>query len=109
MKLRALILGSGFYIQGHYAKVPLYLSRKREPWKQISLPERITAVLPKIEDDTQRNWTELAREFVSDILEEGNSSYQRFKDGWIYQEIIEFVRNSDAWLDCSGFYSRAAC
>ena len=92
------------YIQGHYAQGPLYLSQKRKPWKQISLPERITAVLPKIKDDTQRNWTQLAREFVSDIIEEGSSSYQTFKDGWIYQEIIEFVRNSDGWLDCSGFY-----
>ena len=93
------------YIQGHYAQGPLWLSRNRGPWEQIPLPEQIVAALPHIEDDTQRNWTQLARKFVADIRGESDAEYQTFKDGRIYQEIIEFVRNEDGWLDCSNFYS----
>jgi predicted dehydrogenase len=93
------------YIQGHYAQGPLWFSQKRGPWEQIPVPEQITAALPKIKDDTQRNWTQLARAFLADIRAERAEKYQTFKDGWIYQEIIEFVRDNDGWLDCSGFYS----
>lgn len=85
------------YAQGCYAQGPLYLSRKRGPWEQVPLPEKISAALPNIEDDTQRNWTQLAREFVADIRGEGNVHYQTFKDGWIYQEIIETVRLGNRW------------
>lgn len=85
------------YIQGHYAQGPLWLSRQRGPWNQVPLPDEITATLPKIEDDTQRNWTQLAREFVADIRGESNTNYQTFKDGWIYQEIIEAVRMGNSW------------
>lgn len=92
------------YIKGHYAQGPLFLSQKRGPWQQISLPESISTKLPDIEDDTQRNWTQLAREFIADIRGEGNSGYQTFKDGWVYQEVVDFIRNSDGWLDCSSFY-----
>lgn len=92
------------YIQGHYAQGPLYLSQKCGPWEQIPLPEKISAALPNIEDDTQRNWTQLAREFIADIRGESDTKYQTFRDGWIYQEIIDFVRNHDGWLDCSDFY-----
>ena len=92
------------YIQGCYAQGPLYISQQRGPWEPFPVPAQITVALPKIEDDTQRNWTQLARKFIADIRGEGYSNYQTFKAGWIYQEMIEFVRHRDGWLDCSGFY-----
>lgn len=94
------------YIQGHYAQGPLSLSQKRGSWVEMPLPARILHTLPDVEDDTQRNWNQLARKFVADIRGQGDIEYQTFQDGWIYQEIIEFIRNGDGWMDCSGFYTK---
>ena len=94
------------YIKGHYAQGPLYLSQKRGSWDQVALPARILHTLPDVEDDTQRNWNQLAREFVADIRGQGDSGYQTFQDGWVYQEIIEFIREGDGWMDFSGFYTK---
>jgi predicted dehydrogenase len=88
---------AAIHINGSYALGPLYLRQRGSDWEAIPLPERITAALPAIEDNTQRNWTQLAREFVADIRGEGNSGYQTFKDGWLFQKAIEAVRNDDHW------------
>jgi predicted dehydrogenase len=93
------------YIQGHYAQGPLFFSKERGDWEEIPLPDHISNTLPDIADDTQRNWKELAREFVEDIEGNGASAYQTFKDGWIYQEIIEHIRNNNDWLDCASLRS----
>ena len=53
--------------------------------------------LPSEADHSQRNWDQLAREFVADIQEQGNHGYQTFRDGWIYQEVIDTVRGDSAW------------
>ena len=87
------------YIEGHYGHGPLYLRPNRSTWQEIPLPAHITAAQPKIADDTQRNWTILAQEFVADIRGEESRDYQTFKDGWLYQEIIEAVRQSEHWTD----------
>lgn len=86
------------HIRGHYAQGPLYLQKNQSGWEKLPLPEDIPARLPKIEDDTQRNWTQLAIEFVNDIQGKGQSGYQTFKEGWIYQEIIDHIRDGDGWL-----------
>ena len=87
------------YIKGWYAQGPLFLSTGRREWNQIDMPAAITNSLPAIEDDTQRNWTQLAREFVADIRGQGASPYQTFRDGWIYQEIVEAVRADRQWTE----------
>ncbi len=88
------------FIHGSYAQGPLFSKKGRsQDWKQVPLPADLISTLPDIDDDTQRNWTQLAREFVSDIRGEGYSRYQTFKEGWIYQEIIDAVRRSDGWFD----------
>lgn len=88
------------FINGAYAQGPLFVKRGRTAdWEQIPVPNEITSAIPNIADDTQRNWTQLAREFVADIRGEGNSGYQTFKDGWVYQEVIDAVRRADGWLD----------
>ena len=71
-------------------------------WVQIERPDSITDSLPIIEDDTQRNWTQLAREFVADIQGKGTSGYPSFKDGWIYQEIVDAVRADRQWSEIAG-------
>ena len=65
-------------------------------------PDAITASLPAIEDNTQRNWTQLAREFVADIQGEGNAGYQTFRDGWIFQEVIDVARAANGWTEIKG-------
>ena len=65
-------------------------------------PDAITASLPAIEDNTQRNWTQLAREFVADIQGEGMAACPSFRDGWIYQEIVDAVRADQQWTEIAG-------
>lgn len=86
------------YIKGWYAQGPLYLSSGRGDWQQIDVPDAVINSLPDIEDDTQRNWTQLANEFVADILGKANPTYQTFKDGWIYQEIVDAIRDDQTWI-----------
>ena len=90
---------AAIYIEGHYGQGPLYIHPHRGQWQEVPLPDHITAAQPDIADDTQRNWTILAQAFVADIRGEGNSDYQTFRDGWIYQEIIEAVRTDIGWID----------
>ena len=86
------------YIAGSYAQGPLYLRRRGEDtWTERPVPAAILAGLPDIEDNTQRNWTQLAIEFVADIQGEGNSGYQTARDGWIFQEVIDAVRSGHGW------------
>jgi predicted dehydrogenase len=87
------------YIKGWYAQGPLYLSSRRGEWEQIDMPAAIRDSLPDIADDTQRNWTQLAREFVADIRGQANNpTYPTFRDGWIYQEIIDAIRHDQTWI-----------
>ena len=72
---------AAIYIRGHYAQGSLYLYPKGGEWQEIPLPAHIRETLPKIEDDTQRNWIQLAREFVADIRGQDYTGYQNFKDG----------------------------
>jgi predicted dehydrogenase len=86
------------YIAGSYAQGPIYLRRRgEEAWEERAVPAAILAGLPDIEDNTQRNWTQLAREFVADIRGEGYSGYQTARDGWIFQEVVEAVRAGQGW------------
>ncbi|MBX3000229.1 MAG: Gfo/Idh/MocA family oxidoreductase [Caldilineaceae bacterium] len=86
------------HIQGSYAQGPFYLrQRGQDAWEERPVPAANLAGLPDIEDNTQRNWTQLARAFVADIRGEGDSGYQTARDGWIFQEVIEAIRNGQGW------------
>jgi predicted dehydrogenase len=88
------------FITGSYAQGPVHLRRGRTAeWEQVPMPADITKSVPAIKDDTQRNWTQLAREFVADVRGEGYSGYQTFRDGWVYQEVIDAIRRGDGWYD----------
>ncbi len=87
------------YIQGAYAQGPLHLTRNKKDWEKIPVPQNITNALPSIKDDTQRNWTQLAREFVAHIQGQTYRNYQTFKDGWIFQEVVDAIRRGQGWED----------
>lgn len=89
------------HIEGHYGQGPLLLKTRASDWQEVTLPPHIAAGQPDIADDTQRNWTILARDFVADIRGEAHTPYQTFADGWLYQEIIETVRAGKGWTEYS--------
>lgn len=87
------------YIKGHYGSGPLYLYGEDGEWKETPLPEEIALSVPDIEDDTQRNWTYLIREFIKDIEGKPFEPYPTFREGSLYQQIIDLIRKNDRWVD----------
>jgi hypothetical protein len=85
------------HIEGAYAQGDMLLSRDGTTWETLSIPDAIRAQLPPETDHSQRNWDQLASEFVADILGEGERDYQTFRDGWIYQAVIDTARSGDGW------------
>jgi predicted dehydrogenase len=89
------------HIEGAYAQGDIYL-RTGETWELSPVPQRIIEQLPPEPDHSQRNWDQLAREFVADIQGQGYAGYQTFRDGWIYQEVIDVARKGSGWTQISG-------
>lgn len=87
------------YIKGHYGHGPLYMWRKDKTWEEVPTPQTILDNLPNIKGDTERNWECLAREFVKDIKGEPFSPYQTFKEGALYQQLIDIIRKNGNWTD----------
>ena len=87
------------HIAGSYAQGPLHVKTRATDWQRIEVPSGITDALPDIADDTQRNWTQLIGYLVADIRGEGSSEYQTFRDGWIFQEVVDAVRRGNGWFD----------
>ncbi|MGB7394229.1 MAG: Gfo/Idh/MocA family oxidoreductase, partial [Pricia sp.] len=83
------------YIKGHYGMGPLYLYGENKNWEELPIPREIADDQPKIENDgnftkhTERNWHYLVREFVKEIKGEPVGPYQTFKDGSLYQQLID--------------------
>jgi predicted dehydrogenase len=90
------------HIEGAYAQGDLYLCTNGETWELQPIPERIRNSLPPERDHSQRNWDQLAREFVADIQGEGYAGYQTFRDGWIFQEVIDVARSGSGWTTIVG-------
>ncbi|MFK7955991.1 MAG: Gfo/Idh/MocA family protein [Lysobacterales bacterium] len=89
------------YIEGHYGGGPLHVYGKDKQWREMPLPEHIAADIPDIEGDTERNWCYLTRELVKDISGEKVAPYQTFKDGSLYQRLIDVIRRNEGWVDVS--------
>ncbi len=87
------------YIKGHYGMGPLYVWDENKTWQELPLPQDIVDDQPKVAGDTERNWQYLAREFVKDIKGENASYYQSFKEGSLYQQLIELIRKNDNCTD----------
>ena len=86
------------HIEGAYAQGTVHLyKRGKNEWEDLPIPARISDSLPKIENWARRNWTQLAREFVADIQGKGKSDYLTFREGWIFQEIIDIARARKGW------------
>ena len=89
------------YISGHYGSGPLYHYGADKQWTELALPDDIAANIPDVDGDTERNWRYLIREFVKDIRGEDVPPYQTFKEGSLYQQLIDIIRKNDRWVDVS--------
>ena len=90
---------ASIYIAGAYAQGPLHVKTRDSDWEKVEVPPEVMQSLPDIEDDSQRNWTQLMQEFIADVRGEGYCGYQTFEDGWIFQEAVDAVRRGDGWFD----------
>ncbi|MDT0595244.1 Gfo/Idh/MocA family protein [Glaciecola petra] len=98
-----VIYGSkgAIYVKGHYASGPLYLYNENNEWVEQALPKDIAESIPNVEGDTERNWRNLIKVFLSDIKGEEVAPYQSFKEGAQYQQLIDIIRENDSWVDVS--------
>lgn len=88
------------YIKGHYGQGPLFIFKQVDKkWQELALPQDIIDDQPKIDGDTERNWECLVREFVKDIKGESFEPYQTFKEGSLYQQLIEIIRKNGNSID----------
>lgn len=87
------------FIEGHYGMGPLYFYGENKTWEELPVPHDIAENQPKVEGDTERNWHYLVREFVKDIRGEAVAHYQSFKEGSLYQQLIDIIRKNDNWTD----------
>lgn len=87
------------YIKGHYGSGPLYVWTENKTWNEMPLPQEIVDAQPKVEGDTERNWQCLVRDFVKDIKGEPFTPYQSFKEGSLYQELIDLIRMNNTSID----------
>jgi hypothetical protein len=90
------------HIEGAYVQGAMFLGRSGETWEELTIPAQIHESLPPETDHSQRNWDQLAREFVADIAGQGNAGYQTFRDGWIFQEVIDIARSGSGWTPVAG-------
>jgi len=84
------------HIEGAYTQGAMHL-RTGEEWEELTIPERIHATLPPEPDHSQRNWDQLARDFVADIRGEAVADYPTFRDGWVQQQVIDIARAGRGW------------
>ena len=84
-----------------------HFDQAREAWKDISVTQEIVDALPQVEGNVQRDWNQLALEFVADIRGAGDAGYPTFRDGWIANEIIDIVPSGQSWA--SLLTTPAAC
>lgn len=95
------------YITGHYGGGPLFHYGPDKLWAELVLPDDIAASIPAIDGDTERNWSYLIREFIKDIQGQDVAPYQGFKEGSLYQRLIDIIRENDQWVDVSDLQNSA--
>jgi predicted dehydrogenase len=90
------------HVQGTYMQGPMFLKADSPTWEELAIPLAILDSLPDDADNTQRNWNQLVREFVADLRGEPAPRYLTFRDGWIYQELIDTIRSNGCWVKAPG-------
>ena len=100
--VRLLGTTAAIHIDGAYATGALSIQEQGGAWRELETPEDITASLPAIGDATQRNWTVLAGAFLDDLAGRPHLPYLSFREGWLFQEVIDLVRAGASWTELPG-------
>lgn len=90
------------HIEGAYVQGAIYLRTHGDTWEELTIPEQIHAALPPEPDHSQRNWDQLARDFVANIQGAEYNGYPTFRDGWMHQQVIDVVRSGQGWAPIAG-------
>jgi len=85
------------HVNGAFMQGPMFLRAGGPTWEELAIPLSVLDGLTDEEDHTQRNWNQLARDFASDLRGESSLRYLNFRDGWIYQELIDAIRSNRCW------------
>ena len=86
------------HVDGTYMQGSMYLKNDGPTWEELPIPLSILDQLSDESDHTQRNWNQLAREFAAELRGEPCPRYLTFRDGWIYQELIDTIRSNGCWV-----------
>lgn len=87
------------HTQGALMQGPMFIKTDGPTWEDLAIPLDILDSLPDVEDPAQRSLDQLAREFVADVRGKERPRYLTFRDGWIYQELIETIRSNGCWSE----------
>ena len=90
--------GGAIYLKGHYGSGALSLHNGSE-WVEQPTPVDFAESAPGGLGETEHCWHILADHFMRDIQGEAVPPYPTFKDGSLYQKIIDEIRRSDTWVD----------
>jgi len=85
------------HIEGAYTQGAMFLRTDGDSWTPLTVPDHIHEALPPETDHSQRNWDQLARDFVADIQGKAVAEYPTFYDGWIHQQVIDIARAGQGW------------
>ena len=86
------------YLQGHYGSGALSL-HDGMAWVEQETPVDLANAVPSGLGDTEHCWHVLADYFVRDIQDGSVPPYPTFKQGALYQRIIDVIRASDTWTN----------
>ena len=67
-------------------------------------PMEIAESVPAGLGDTEQCWHTLAQHFVRDISGQTVPPYATFKEGSLYQKIIDVIRASQTWVDVADLH-----
>ncbi len=85
------------HIDGAYAQGDIHVATDGKTWVRQQVAQEDDSPLRTDVDPTFDNWNKLARDFVDDIRGRGYSGYPTFRDGWIYQQVIDVARSGHGW------------
>lgn len=88
------------YLKGHYGSGPLSLHDGTD-WAELPTPADLATQAPSGLGETEHCWHVLVDHFVRDISGEAVPPYPTFAQGAQYQNIIDVIRRSAAWVDVS--------
>lgn len=80
-----------------YGEGAMFIRTTEDDWQELKVPQRLMDEVSGPGTWSHRLWTRLAVDLVNDIKDSGVSGCLTFRDGWIYQEAIDAMRQGKAW------------